>query len=176
MTARPRREAARRGGQLVAEAAVEADLDPPEHERASRCEHHDHRRGEARDEPDPQRGPARERPHASAAVLADAVPDAAQRLDARAAERLVDLVAQPGDVHVDDVAAQVGLAVPDLVEDLLPGDDATRALREQVQYVELACRQLDRRASPSYLPALRVDAQVAELEDRQGHRLPPAMQ
>ena len=38
-----------------------------------------------------------------------------------------------GDVHVDHVAAQVGLAVPDLVEDREAGDDLTLARHQQVR-------------------------------------------
>jgi hypothetical protein len=57
----------------------------------------------------------------SATVGAEPVSGAAQGLDGAPAEGFVDLAAQGGDVHVDDVGAQVRFAVPDLVEDLIAG-------------------------------------------------------
>src|SRR5258706_7246660 len=79
----------------------------------------------------------------SAAVGAQAVAGPAHGLDGVAAEWFVDLAAQGGDVDVDDVGAQVGLAVPDLVEDLVASDALPGSGQEQGEDVELPRGQFD---------------------------------
>ena len=63
---------------------------------------------------------ARGRGCGSLTVRADPVPGAADRADALATERPVDLGAQMADVHLDDVRVALEREVPDAVEDLAP--------------------------------------------------------
>jgi len=57
---------------------------------------------------------------------------------------LVELAAQPGDVHLDDVGVTLEVEVPDVVEKLALGDDRARVAGEVLEDRELAGGQLER--------------------------------
>src|SRR5215468_6199018 len=97
----------------------------------------------------------------SAAVGAQPVPGAAQGFDGVPAERLVDLAAQVRDVDVDDVGAQVRFAVPDLVQDVVPGDALSGAGQQQREDVELPGGQLDLAVPAGYPAAGRIQCEIA---------------
>src|ERR1700722_7404538 len=93
------------------------------------------------------------------------VADAEARLDERVARRdPVDLLAQAADEDVDGAVA-VGLAPPpDLLQQLVPGDDAPAVEGEGVQELELRRRQAGVRAADEGLHLARVDPQLLDLD------------
>ena len=120
-----------RGGlvELGVEPAVQGVLDAPVDERTGRGEQDEHRDDEARDEADPRGQAARgsTRYPAPRTVVMVLVPNGRS------------ILAQMNTaVDVYDVAAQVGLAVPDRVEDGVARHDLPGPGDEQVEDVELA--------------------------------------
>ena len=142
-----RRDGRRGPGEVGVEPAVERVLDAPVDEGAGRGQQHQHRGGEAR--PPAAAAAAsrasRRRRRAAHPGASSAVAGAAHGGDGRGAERAVDLGPDGGEVDVDDVAAQVGLAVPHLVEDGEARDHRAGPGGQQVQHVELPGGQLDLR-------------------------------
>src|SRR5919106_6328208 len=86
----------------------------------------------------------------SAAVGAQPVAGTPHGLDRTAPERPVDLVAEVADVDVDHVGGAVVREVPDVFEDRRPAEDVALAAQQQLQYGELAGRQVDRRLAAPY--------------------------
>src|SRR5262249_19215953 len=100
-----------------------------------------------------------------ARFVAEAEADAANGLDAVAVERTVELGAQPRDMDVDRVAAQIGLAVPDLVENLRACDDAAGSLGQHGEQVELAGRERDGDAVARHTATVAVDHEIADAQE-----------
>ncbi len=74
----------------------------------------------------------------------------------------LDLLAQPGHVHVDGARRRHRVVAPHLVEQLLARERRAAVLDEVAQQLELPRRQLDRLAAWSSPPA-EVDPDIAEL-------------
>ena len=113
-------------------------------------ERHEHRRGD----PDEQAG-AKAHGH-------ELVPRAAHGADQLGA---VELAAELADVHVDRARPAGEREPPDPLEDALAPDDDARPLGEVPDQVELACRELDRRAVDRGRPRATVEHHVAGVED-----------
>ena len=69
-------------------------------------------------------------------------------------------------MHVYGIAAQIGVATPDLLEDGVPRHHLTDTLYEKEQDVELAPREVDARPCSSRRSRRRVHHKVADLVDR----------
>jgi hypothetical protein len=73
----------------------------------------------------------------------------ADRRDVRRMRRIVlDLLAEPGDVHVERLGRAEPMGIPDLVHDPFPAQDLPGVRHQEVQQVELASRELDRFVRP----------------------------
>ena len=101
-----------------------------------------------------------------AAVGAEPVADAANRLDRLAPERPVDLLAQVPDVDVDDVRPALERHVPGSVEQLEPGEHDARPAHEQLEHRELARRELELGLAAPRAMRRRIEPQVADLDRR----------
>src|SRR5690606_9201125 len=73
----------------------------------------------------------------------ESVSGALDRVDQRAVEPAVDLLAQRRDVHVDDVAGGFEVHVPDLLADLDAAEHAVLVAHEALEKRELAVGKLD---------------------------------
>src|SRR5579884_1500705 len=74
---------------------------------------------------------------------------APQRRDQPGRGRVVaELLAEPGDVHVERLGRAVPVLVPDLVHDAVPGHGPARLRRQQGQQVELLGRELQFLVAP----------------------------
>jgi hypothetical protein len=104
---------------------------------------------------------------------AQAVADAAHRLDVGAAERTVDLSAQVGDVLVHDVRESVVREVPDVVEHLGAGDDVTRVAHQQIEQGRLLGCQVQLGRAPPRTPRGGVEAEIPDRQHRWPVRAPP---
>ena len=70
---------------------------------------------------------------------------APDRRDVRRMRRVIlDLLAEPGDVHVESLGRPEPVWIPDLVHDPLPTQDLAGVGHQEVQQVELASRHLER--------------------------------
>src|SRR6478609_7068228 len=78
----------------------------------------------------------------------------------------VDLLAQVGDVELDDVRLAAEVVVPDAVEDLRLGQVPLGVAHEVAQQLELGRGQLDRRAAADDLMAVLVEGQVPDGDHR----------
>src|SRR5688500_2966379 len=98
------------------------------------------------------RRPARGRSGCSSSVLprAEGVPEAAHCVDHRRPAP-VDLSAQAGDADLDQVAAAVEGAAPDVVEDLRLAEHLPGVAHHQAEQVELLDGELDRYARAVHL-------------------------
>src|SRR5215217_3627213 len=76
----------------------------------------------------------------------------------------VDLVAQLADEHVHSAVAMRLAAAPDLLQDLVPGDDAAAVEREGVKETELRRSQLGAPSVHVRLHVERVDPQLGDLD------------
>ncbi len=63
-------------------------------------------------------------------------------------------------MNVNRVASQVGLAIPNGVEDVEPGDDAAGPLSQRGEQIELPGRYVDRGIAPPYRAPISVDDEV----------------
>src|SRR5260370_7820036 len=70
-------------------------------------------------------------------AVADHIPCAANRMQQSLGETLIDLRAQPRDVHVDDVGLRVEMIIPHVLEQHGASDDLTRVLHEILEQTEL---------------------------------------
>ena len=91
----------------------------------------------------------------------DSVPRSAHGLDRGSSEGPVDLRPQIRDVHVDDVAAQVGVAIPHFIQNRVPADDLAGALHQEKEDVELASREIDEDVPSLRPPGDGVEQQIA---------------
>src|SRR6478609_4916540 len=82
----------------------------------------------------------------------------------------VDLLAQVGDVELDDVGLAAEVVVPHAVEDLRLGEHALRVAHEVAQQLELRCGQVDLLAAAPDLVAVLVESQVTDDEHGVGGR------
>src|SRR5215813_6008046 len=73
----------------------------------------------------------------SSGPLFEDIADTAYGVDQRMPEGLVDLRAQPADVHIDDVGPAVEVHVPDLLRDQRPGEDVAHVAGEEREQEEL---------------------------------------
>src|SRR5215471_8169952 len=105
-------------------------------------------------------------PASSGAVDAEPVPRAAHGLQRVPAERLVDLVPEMPDVDVDDVRPVLVREVPGVLEKVEAGEHLARPPHERLQQRELLCRELDLVLTDPAAARGRVEAEVADLEDR----------
>ncbi len=108
--------------------------------------------------------------------LADAIADAADRLDQLLALAAVDLLAQRVDVHVDDVGREVEGVFPDARLDLGARNDLAAPAQQQLEERALANGQLDGLAAAGDLARLRLVGQVLEDERSRRHDLGPPQQ
>src|SRR5262245_59791778 len=108
-----------------------------------------------------------ERGTRSTAVGREPVPGSPDGLDRLAAERLVDLLAQPADVDLHDVRVAVELEVPDVREDVGLRDDLPAVAHEELEDGELARRERDLLVATRASVGQRVELEVAGL-DRYG--------
>ena len=76
----------------------------------------------------------------------------------------VDLLPQPADEDVDRAVAVRLAAAPDLLQQLVAGDDAAAVERERVEEPELGRRQPGALAVDERLHLARVDAQLLDLD------------
>ena len=83
--------------------------------------------------------------------------DAARRRSARLRRPHLDLPAQVRDVHVAGVLVPTYVALPEVLHDLPPGEDALRLLDQAGEQLELGRRQLHRLAVDRHLVAREVD-------------------
>src|SRR5581483_1150139 len=86
----------------------------------------------------------------------EAVARVSDGLDRRAC---AELAAQPADRRLEDVRARRRLA-PDVLQKSFAADDLAGVLGELLQELELAIRQIDRRAADASLVAGRVEHQI----------------
>ena len=93
--------------------------------------------------------------------LPQGVADAADRVDERWIEA-VDLLAQVGDVGLDDLRLAVESISPRLVRDSGPRQDVAGVVGEEGEEVELGGGQVDGGAGPPDRPRLPVDHQVGQ--------------
>ena len=102
---------------------------------------------------------------ATCAYGLELVADAEARVDERVRRRdPVDLLPQPADEDVDRAVA-VGLAAaPDLLQQLVAGDDAAAVERERVEQLELGRRQAGALPVDERLHLARVDPQLLDLD------------
>src|SRR5258708_14481007 len=84
-------------------------------------------------------------------AVADHIPCAANRMQQSLGETLIDLRAQPRDVHVDDVGLRVEMVIPHVLEQHGASDDLTRVLHEILEQAELSRPQHDLLACASHL-------------------------
>src|SRR5437868_9844111 len=89
------------------------------------------------------------------------VPGTAHGVDHRLAAG-VDLLAQVGDVELDDVGLAAEVVVPDPVEDLGLAQHPARVAHQEAQQLELGRRQHDVLTAPAYLVAVLVELEVAD--------------
>src|SRR6185312_12366879 len=97
----------------------------------------------------------------------DQVPHAAHRVDHR---RLagIDLLAQVGDVDLDDARAAAEVVAPHPVEDLRLAHDPARVAHEEAKEFELRRRKFNRPVTTAHLVALLVEREIAHPQDRVG--------
>ena len=81
----------------------------------------------------------------------------------------VDLLAQVGDVELDDVGLAAEVVVPDAVEDLRLGQDPLGVAHQEAEQLELRRGQRDLRTVAAYLVAVLVELEVADAQH--GRRL-----
>ena len=78
----------------------------------------------------------------------------------------VDLLAQVGDVELDDVGLAAEVVVPHPVQDLRLRQHPPRVAHEEAQQLELGGGQLDRGVAAAHLVAVLVQGQIADDERR----------
>src|SRR5260370_7633544 len=98
-------------------------------------------------------------------AVADHIPCAANRMQQSLGETLIDLRAQPRDVHVDDVGLRVEMIIPHVLEQHGASDDLTRVLHEILEQAELPRLQDDFVACASHLMRKPVDLEIADAID-----------
>ena len=96
--------------------------------------------------------------------VTDHVSGAADGVQERLAEALVDLGAQPRDVHVDDVGLRIEVIVPDVLEQHGAGHHLAGVLHQIFEQAELARLQRDRLAAARDRVAEPVELEVADAE------------
>src|SRR3972149_5980513 len=92
------------------------------------------------------------------------VSGAPHRADQVAVIAPVDLAAEVGDIHVDQVGVRRVVIAPDVVQYLGPGDDAALVAPEELQQGELLGAEVDRLTGAFGAPASQVQRQVRGLE------------
>src|SRR5215472_4809790 len=85
------------------------------------------------------------------AIGLDRITLAAQGMQQRRREALVDLVAQAADLHVNDVGARVEVAVPHRLEEHGAGDHLALVAHHELQQTELPRPEQDGFAGPLHL-------------------------
>src|SRR4051812_40606057 len=96
---------------------------------------------------------------------AQAVALAPDRLDRVGPERPVDLLTQIAHVHVHEVRARLVARVPDVLEQVRPGQEMAGAAQEGLEQGELPRREHELAPAPPGPPGLRVEPEVADGED-----------
>src|SRR6478752_9289742 len=91
------------------------------------------------------------------------IPETSHGVDHRLAAG-VDLLAQVGDVKLDDVRLAAEVVVPHPVEDLRLGQHAPRVAHEVAQQLELGRGEVDLLAAAGHLVAVLVEGEVADDE------------
>src|SRR5438105_4615040 len=103
-------------------------------------------------------------------VGAEAVAGAANGFQRAAPEGLVDLRAQPADVHLDHVRVTLVGCVPGVLQQVVAGKDAARLPHQGLEQHELLARELDPRLTAPDLASGGVEPELADLEDRRPFR------
>src|SRR5215212_8527412 len=99
------------------------------------------------------------------------VADAPHRLDVAGPDGIgLDLLAEAPDMDGDGALVAVPIEVPDVVEQLLAGEDLAGAPCQEVEQVELLGRQVDRLAVTLDAPAAGVDPEATDPHRVAGHR------
>src|ERR1700742_1435435 len=78
----------------------------------------------------------------------------------------VNFPAQPGNVHVDQVALRIEVQIPDSLEQHGAGDHLARAPHEELEEFQLACRQLDLAAAASHPPREEIEVEIGYFQLR----------
>src|SRR4051794_38634129 len=91
---------------------------------------------------------ARAAAESRSSALAQHIADTAHGMEQRLAAAVVDLLAKPADVHVDDVGAGVEVIVPHFFEHHRPRDDLPLVAQQQLEQAELARLKVDAAAAP----------------------------
>src|SRR5215469_18258128 len=107
-------------------------------------------------------GASRSRARAMSFAVTDHVSCAAYGLQQRLGETLVDLRAQPRNVHVDDVGLRVEMIVPDVLEQHRAGHDLPGVLHEIFKQAEFARLQDDLGLAASHPMRQAVELEVAD--------------
>src|SRR4029453_8142785 len=93
------------------------------------------------------------------------VSSATQRVNHRRAVG-VDLLAEIGDVELDDVRLATEVVVPDAVQDLGLAEHSLRVAHQVAEQFELGRGELDLDAATAYLVAVLVEREIADNQGR----------
>src|SRR5690606_32273459 len=96
----------------------------------------------------------------------DLVADAAHRLDERAVEATVNLVAQVVDVDIDHVRERVEVVLPDSIDDLRAGERPPGVAHEVLEQGELFRCEFDHLPAAARLMPEEIEREVGNLQDR----------
>src|SRR5690606_3155835 len=91
----------------------------------------------------------------------DEIAHTAHGVDERRKPVALDLLAQVGDVDLDDARTTLDVVAPDAIEDLQLADDAPRVAHQIAQQLELLRGELDAATRAGDLVALLVERQIA---------------
>src|SRR5262249_22231155 len=100
----------------------------------------------------------------SSGPLFEDITDTAYGVDQRMPEGLVDLRAQPADVHIDDVGPAVEVHVPDLLRDQRPGEDVAHVAGEEREQEELLGSEIQTLSGAGGAVTHQVDLEIGDLE------------
>src|SRR5919202_2658153 len=102
----------------------------------------------------------------SLSVVTDHVSGAADRVQERPVEALVNLGPQTRDVHVNDVGLRIEVIVPDIFEQNRARDDMARMAHQIFEEAEFAQMQRDGLARARDAVRQAVEGQVADAQHR----------
>src|SRR6476619_6448352 len=111
----------------------------------------------------PQRGQGPAGRSGSCGRWAQYVSSAAQGVNHRRTVG-IDLLAEVGDVELDDVCLAAEVVVPDPIQDLGLAEHSPWVAHQVAEQLEFGSRQLDLHAAAAYLVAILVERQISDYQ------------
>src|SRR5262249_29608379 len=104
--------------------------------------------------------------HGTSAVAAQHVSRAAHGVNQGVIAAAVDRLAQPTDVHVDQVALRVEVQVPHTLQQHGARYHLAGAAHEELEQLHLACGEIELAPAAQHAPLEQVELEILDLESR----------